>query len=120
MQQYSQLFDTESKHSAKEMGSGELQVLASPALICFMENTAYHFAQETINEDCATTVGVEMSLEHCKASKIGEKVTVIITEFKEEGRKYDFLLEAYVNHELIGKASHRRVKVVKERFMNNL
>ncbi|MGT2960527.1 hypothetical protein [Streptococcus caballi] len=38
---YSKNDQTEEKDSAKSMGSGGLNVLATPALIVFMENTCF-------------------------------------------------------------------------------
>lgn len=117
---YSKVFETGFMHSAKEIGSGELDVLASPALISFIENTAYSYAKNAIDDDFSTTVGSEIGLQHCRASKIGSPVTVVITALKEEGRKYDFRLEAFSGDQQIGKACHTRVKVDKEKFLNKL
>ncbi|MGT2887128.1 thioesterase family protein [Streptococcus didelphis] len=117
---YSKVFETTSEHSAKHMGSGNLNVLSSPSLVAFMENAAYLFAQQSIEEPDLTTVGSEFALQHLKASHIGQAVTVVITALKEEGRKYDFRLEAFVGEELIAKACHTRVRVEIKAFIDKI
>ncbi|EHI68546.1 thioesterase family protein [Streptococcus ictaluri] len=116
---YSQIYETRSEHSAKAMGSGGLEVLATPALVTFMENAAFLFAQEHL-ETGFTTVGSEMAIQHISASSISQAVTVVITALKEEGRKYDFRIEAFVEEKLIGKACHTRVRVDGQAFMDKL
>ncbi|WP_326624323.1 thioesterase family protein [Streptococcus pyogenes] len=113
---YSHAYETRPNHSAKAMGSGTLNVLATPALVAFMENASYLFAQEQLDSDF-TTVGSEIAIQHLAASAIGDPVTIIITALKEEGRKYDFRLEAFVGEQLIGKACHTRVRVNSKHFM---
>ncbi|HGN4270080.1 TPA: thioesterase family protein [Streptococcus pyogenes] len=113
---YSHTYETRPNHSAKSMGSGTLNVLATPALVAFMENASYLFAQEQLDSDF-TTVGSEIAIQHLAASAIGDPVTIIITALKEEGRKYDFRLEAFVGEQLIGKACHTRVRVNSKHFM---
>ncbi|GAY71674.1 UNVERIFIED_CONTAM: thioesterase family protein [Streptococcus canis] len=116
---YSHIYETKAQHSAKAMGSGTLDVLATPALVSFMENAAYLFAQESL-EIGLTTVGSEMAIQHLAASAIGKAVTIVITALKEEGRKYDFRIEAFAGEQLIGKACHTRVRVDSQTFMAKL
>ncbi|MGT2932922.1 thioesterase family protein [Streptococcus catagoni] len=116
---YSQIYETKEKHSAQAMGSGGLEVLATPALVSFMENAAFLFIQAEL-ESGLSTVGSEMAVQHLAASRIGQAVTIVITSLKEEGRKYDFRMEAFVGDKLIGKACHSRVRVDSETFMNKL
>ncbi|EFR43812.1 thioesterase family protein [Streptococcus pseudoporcinus] len=117
---YSKVYETSTEHSAKYIGSGELEVLSTPSLVGFLENAACLLAKEKIQNDLLTTVGAKMTIDHLKASKIGNSITVIITEVTNQGRKYDFQLEAFVGKELIAKASHTRVCVNKETFLEKL
>ncbi|KPJ22721.1 thioesterase family protein [Streptococcus phocae] len=116
---YSHVYQTDEKHSAKSLGSGGLMVLATPALVAFLENAAYAFVQENLTDD-QTTVGSEIALQHLAASRIGDAVTVNITSLHEEGRKYQFELEAFVGNKLIGKAHHTRVRINSSAFMEKL
>ncbi|WP_159561492.1 thioesterase family protein [Streptococcus halichoeri] len=116
---FSKTFDTHSEHAANAVKSGDLNVLATPALAAFMENTAFEFANQQLDE-AHTTVGSELGLQHLAASAIGETVTIVIIALKEEGHKYDFRLEAYVHDRLVAKACHTRVRVNRQRFMQRL
>lgn len=116
---YSHTYESDNQHSAKAMGSGTLDVLATPALVAFMENASYLFAQESL-ETGLTTVGSEMAIQHLAASTIGQAVTIVITALKEEGRKYDFRIEAFVGDQLIGKACHTRVRVDSRDFIEKV
>lgn len=117
---YSQVFESKNEHSAKRMGSGGLDVLSTPSLVAFMENACFQFTEESLNDSQLSTVGTEISIQHLKASKITEPVTVTITALKEEGRRYDFRLEAFVNEQLIAKACHTRVRIEIDKFLSKL
>ncbi|VTS22207.1 thioesterase superfamily protein [Streptococcus porcinus] len=117
---YSKVYETRKEHSAKSVGSGELEVLSTPSLVSFLENAACLFAKERIQDNLLTTVGTKMTIDHLKASKIGNSVTVLITEVTNQGRRYDFQLEAFVDKQLIAKAYHTRVRLNKEAFLQKL
>ncbi|CAM4295927.1 diaminopimelate epimerase [Streptococcus penaeicida] len=117
---YSQVFETKIEHSAQQIGSGGLEVLSTPSLVAFMENACFQFTEESLNDSQLSTVGTEISIQHLKASKIGETVTIVITALKEEGRRYDFRLEAYVNEQMVAKACHTRVRIDVEKFLSKL
>ena len=53
--------------SAKEMGSGELMVYATPAMIALMEKTAYTSVASELEEGMGT-VGTLMNVSHIAAS----------------------------------------------------
>lgn len=106
-------------NTAKTMGSGGLEVLASPALVTFMENLAF----TTLEKECQehqTSVGVLFNLDHLKPSLVGETVTILITSKSNDGKCVTFNLEAYCNEVLIAKAIHKRVIITKEKFLRRL
>ena len=105
--------------TAENIGSGSLPVLATPALIAFMENTAMKLLSDLPQDK--TSVGTLISAQHLKASAIGEKITCTakITEIEE--RKYIFYLEATDSSGvIIGKGTHERFVVNIEKFMSKL
>ncbi|TCD46444.1 diaminopimelate epimerase [Streptococcus sp. X16XC17] len=116
---YTKVFETKAEHSAHAVGSGNLNVLSTPMLTAFIENAAFTFAQENL-DDSKTTVGSEIALQHLVPSSIGQDVTVAIIALKEEGHKYDFRLEAFCGGALIAKGVHTRVRVNKDSFMEKL
>ena len=52
--------------TAKVMGSGELEVYATPAMIALMEQTAYKSVAAELEEGCGS-VGTLMNVEHVSA-----------------------------------------------------
>ena len=51
------------KNSAKTMGSGTLDVFATPAMIVLMEETAWKSVAEELEEGCGT-VGIHLDVSH--------------------------------------------------------
>ena len=112
-------YPTMPNHSAKSIGSGDLEVLATPSLVAFMENAACQLAAKTLTPE-QTTVGTAIAIEHLAASSIGQEVTVTVVSFQQEGRRFDFDLHAHVGQTLIGRASHTRLIVDRQRFLAKL
>lgn len=82
--------------------------------------TVIDLLDETARQKDVFPVGSEMAIQHLAASTIGQAVTIVITALKEEGRKYDFRIEAFVGDQLIGKACHTRVRVDSRDFMEKV
>lgn len=103
--------------TANVVGSGSLDVLATPILIAFMENTAFISLEEQLSDN-ETSVGTSISVKHLKPSLVGEAVTVVSTILNTEGKKIEFKIEAFNDcKELIGKAEHKRY-IVDENFLS--
>lgn len=104
---------------AAAMGSGDLRVFATPAMVALMENAAMHAVAASLPEG-ATTVGALMNVTHVKPSAVGESVaaTAVLTAI--EGRKLTFTVEAHDGKGLIGEGTHVRYVVDRERFMGKL
>ena len=102
--------------TAATVGSGLLEVFATPAMIALMEQSASESVMGEL-EDGATTVGTKINVEHLAATPVGMKVYCISRLIAVEGRKLSFEIEAYDEAGLIGKAYHERFIVYSERFM---
>ncbi len=102
--------------TAMAMGSGDLPVLATPAMVALMENAAMKAVAEELPEGC-TTVGGLIEAQHLSPSPVGASVeaTAILTEVK--GRKLTFGIEAREGEKIIGKAKHIRFVVERKGFM---
>ena len=61
------------EHVAAVMGSGDLHVFATPAMVALMENAAMLAVAEHLPEG-STTVGAMMNTSHVKPSPIGDTV----------------------------------------------
>lgn len=104
---------------AAGMGSGDLEVFATPALVALMENAAMNVVASVLPNG-STTVGAEINTTHIKPSAIGARVQATAKLVAVEGRKLTFEVEACDEKGLIGKGSHVRFIVDKERFMAKL
>lgn len=114
----SQLTVTEAV-TAIEMGSGDLPVLATPAMMALMENAAMLAVAPHLPEG-STTVGGHISASHIKPTPVGETVTATATVTKVDGKKIEFEVKAYCGDVLLGEGSHLRFIVDREKFMSRL
>ena len=113
------VYQPQPEHSANIMGSGGLEVLATPALVAFMENLAFEALQEKLSSD-ESSVGSLMAIDHLAPSFTSQALHIQITDWQSEGRKHDFTLQAHAGQRLIATAQHRRVVVTIERFLEKL
>jgi len=104
--------------TAIAIGSGEVNVLATPRLLSLMEEVSSKSVKEFLPEGYVS-VGVEMNILHLKSSKVGEKITIHSTFSRQEGKKLYFNVVAInENNEIVGKGECNRVIVNKEKFEN--
>ncbi len=101
---------------ALTMGSGELEVFATPAMVALMEEAAAESVKPYIDEG-STTVGTALEIEHVSATPVGVSVRCESELCHVDGRKLVFNVTAYDNAGIIGKGRHERFIVEKERFM---
>lgn len=112
-------YTIETKHSAIEIGSGDMPVLSTPSLIAFMENAAMLLARE-YTEVGSTTVGTRMMTDHQHATLIGEIITVTAKLSAIDGRKLTFSIEATDQAGIVAQATHERFIVTRKRFLERL
>lgn len=104
---------------AIEMGSGDMPVLATPAMMALMENAAMLAVADRLPEGC-TTVGGHITSSHLKPSKLGETVTATATVTRVEGKKIEFRIDAHCGDVLLGEGTHLRFIVDRNKFMSRL
>ena len=105
--------------TAITMGSGDMPVLATPAMMALMENAAM-LAVAPHLPDGSTTVGGHISASHLKPTPVGETVTATATVTRVDGRKIEFKVEAHCGDTLLGEGTHLRFIVDREKFMSRL
>lgn len=105
--------------TAMQMGSGDLPVFATPAMMALMENAAMMAVVNELPEGC-TTVGGHIESSHLRPSKIGEKVSAVAEVTKVDGKKIEFKVAAYSGETLLGEGTHLRFVVDKEKFISKL
>ena len=100
---------------ATAVGSGSVEVLATPMVAAFLEGAAAELAQKELQEGW-TTVGSQITIEHLCPTVTGVKVEATATLTEVDGRMYRFTLEARDNAGVIARGTHERVSVEKERI----
>lgn len=106
-------------NTAAAMGSGDMDVFATPSMVALMENAAMLCVADKLPEGSAT-VGVEISTSHIKASKLGSVITASATLVEVDGRRLTFEVKAWDTAGDIGKGRHVRYIVDREKFLSKL
>lgn len=106
-------------NTAIALGSGDMPVLATPAMAALMENAAMLAVAEELPEG-STTVGGHIDISHVKPSPVGSEVQAEATLEKIDGRKLYFKVKATEGEAVIGEGTHLRFVVDRERFLSKL
>ena len=80
---------TVTANTALVMGSGDLEVFATPSMVALMEHAAMTAVAPALPEG-STTVGAEMNTTHIKPSGLGASVTATAILTEVDGRKLTF------------------------------
>ncbi len=102
--------------TAKVMGSGTLDVFATPAMVALMEQTAAQSVQPHLEEG-VTSVGTKINVEHLSADPIGIEVVCESTLTQVDNRRLCFDITVSDKHGIVGKAYHERFLIKSESFM---
>ncbi|MDR0782924.1 MAG: thioesterase family protein [Propionibacteriaceae bacterium] len=102
--------------TARTIGSGGLEVLATPAMIALMEQAAYECLHQTL-EPGLTSVGTKVAIRHLAASLVGATVSATATIVSVTGNQIEFAVSAREGDHLIGEGQHTRVIVDPESFV---
>ncbi len=105
--------------TAIAMGSGDMPVLATPAMMALMENAAMLAVADHLPQG-STTVGGHIASSHLKPSRLGDTVTATATVTRIDGKKIEFKVEARCGDTLLGEGTHLRFVVDQEKFMSRL
>lgn len=102
--------------TAKVLGSGTLDVFATPAMVALMEQTAAQSVQPLL-ENGITSVGTKINVEHLSADPVGIEVTCESTLVEIDNRRLVFDIVVSDKHSVVGKAYHERFLIKSESFM---
>ena len=106
-------------HTASHLGSGGVEVLATPAMIALMEEAARTSVDPKLEPE-QMSVGVNVNVSHLAATPMGMRVTARAELLGVGGRKLTFKVEAYDEKEKIGEGTHARAIINVERFMSRV
>ena len=116
---YESRVEVSASNTALSIGSGDMEVFATPAMAALMENAAMCAVAEFLPEG-STTVGTQLNISHVKASPVGAKITAEAELVAMEGRRLEFKVVAYDEKGMIGEGEHTRFVVDRERFLAKL
>ena len=102
--------------TAKTVGSGTLDVLATPVMIARMEQAAWTAVAPHL-ADGEGTVGTLMNVQHLSPTPVGMDVTCRAELVQAEGRRLVFQVSAWDARGPVGSGSHERAVIQNERFV---
>jgi len=107
----------EREDTAKEVGSGDLLVYATPCMVALMEGAACEAIAEALG-DTQTTVGIALNIEHISATPVGLDVRAEAEVTAVEGKVITFAVRAFDEMGEIGNGTHKRVIVNSQKFLD--
>ena len=106
----------EREDTAKEVGSGDLLVYATPCMVALMEGAACEAIADALGEN-QTTVGTALNIEHIAATPVGLEVRAEAVVTAVEGKVITFEVNAFDEAGQIGKGTHKRVIINSQKFL---
>ena len=103
-------------NTALALGSGQVPVYATPALVALLEEAAVNALKPSL-EAGKTSVGTRIEVSHLAATPIGMIVRAQATLSAIDGRRLVFDVVAYDEAEQIASGIHERVIVDEQRFL---
>jgi len=101
--------------TAAVIGSGELDVFATPALIALAEETAWRSVAGEL-EAGQGTVGTRMDLSHIAATPAGMTARCETELIEIDRRKLTFRIDVFDDKEKIAEGTHERFIIMNDKF----
>ena len=109
----------EAVHSARHLGSGNVEVFATPELVRLMEQASVA-AVDHLLPPGHRTVGTAVAIRHLAATPVGMEVVARSEVIAVEGRRITFRVEAHDATEKIGEGTHERFIIELERVRSRV
>jgi fluoroacetyl-CoA thioesterase len=106
----------EERHTARHLGSGGVNVLATPIMIALMEEAGRN-AVEPLLEAGQLTVGASLEVKHLAPTPMGMRVTARAELLAVDGRMLTFRVEAHDEREKVGEGMHVRAIINLDKFL---
>lgn len=103
------------EHTASYLGSGVVQVLATPQMVLLMERAGVAAVDHLLPQGFGT-VGVRLDVGHLAPTPVGFQVWATAELTEADGRRLTFRVEVRDENELVGEGTHRRTIVDVQRF----
>jgi fluoroacetyl-CoA thioesterase len=105
--------------TARHLGSGGIDVFATPAMIALMEGAAVAAIDKHLGEGQAS-VGVDVHVQHLAATPLGHVVRAEAEVTDIDRRRVTFTVKAWDERELIGEGTHVRFVIDLDRYTEKL
>ena len=112
-------FDVKEEHSALQLGSGSMRVLATPMMIRFMELLSHQLLAEYL-PDGYSSVGVHVDVRHLAPTPVNKTVRVRCEVIEVKKRSINFSVSAWDDIEQIGEGQHKRVVIEVDSFFSRV
>ncbi|MBC7242389.1 MAG: thioesterase family protein [Anaerolineae bacterium] len=109
----------EQEHTARHLGSGGVDVLATPEMVRMMERAAV-MAVDHLLPDGYRTVGVRVDVTHKAPTPLGMTVTARAELIAVDGRRLTFRVTAADEREVVGEGIHERAIIALDRFARKI
>jgi predicted thioesterase len=103
------------EHTASHLGSGAVQVLASPQLVLLMERASVAAVDHLLPQGYRT-VGVRLDVQHLAPTPVGFQTWATAELIATDGRLLSFNVEVRDEKELVGQGTHQRAIIDVQRF----
>ena len=103
------------EHTAQHLGSGGVQVLATPQMVLLMERAGVAAVDHLLPEGYRT-VGAHLDVGHRAPTPVGCEVTASAELIEVDGRKLTFHVQVHDGVEVVGEGTHQRFIIDVERF----
>jgi predicted thioesterase len=104
---------------AGALGSGELDVFATPAMVALMEETAWKSVVSELQPG-EGTVGTALNVRHLAATPVGLRVTCETELTLVDRRRLVFDVKVYDPFGLVGEGTHERFVIQYEKFIKKV
>lgn len=104
------------EQTAAMIGSGSVEVYGTPAMIALMEAAAVDAIEHFLPPGMAS-VGISIEVKHIAATPVGEEVRARAEVTHVDGKRVEFIVQAWDAEELVGDGVHTRYIIDVRRFM---
>jgi predicted thioesterase len=112
-------FIVKADHTTSHVGSGTIHVLATPAMIAYMEITSNRLLQANL-PDGFSSVGTSVNIRHLAPTNQGMTVIVRTEVLSVDGDNIELKVTVHEGEKLVGDGFHGRHVIDNARFLNGL
>ena len=112
-------FEVTEEHSALQLGSGPIKVLATPMMIRFMELTSHQLLDQHLPEGLSS-VGFHVDVRHLAPTPINSVVRVRCEIMELKDTRVKFSVAAWDDSDKVGDGTHQRAIIDLKRFQKRV